>query len=72
MPHDPYAVLRALLRAEATRATAEPDTRTPRPPAGPGPVPPDGRPAPAPTPPAAPAAPATPAVPVTGREQDGG
>ncbi|MFK0173292.1 hypothetical protein ACIQU5_31360 [Streptomyces sp. NPDC090306] len=67
MPHDPYAVLRALLRAEASRATAEPDARTPRPPAGT--VSPDGRPAPTPTPPAATA---TPEVPVAGREQDGG
>jgi hypothetical protein len=32
MPRDPYAVLRALLRAEATRGAAEPETREPRPP----------------------------------------
>ncbi|GAA2227452.1 hypothetical protein [Streptomyces nogalater] len=32
MPNDPYAVLRALLRAEARRGTAPgPDRRTPRP-----------------------------------------
>ncbi|MEU3662697.1 hypothetical protein AB0E77_23640 [Streptomyces sp. NPDC032940] len=33
MPHDPYAVLRALLRAEAARRTPtgpEPGPRTPR------------------------------------------
>ncbi|MEU1009812.1 hypothetical protein ACIP4Y_23805 [Streptomyces sp. NPDC088810] len=32
MPRDPYAVLRALLRAEARRGTAaRPDQRTPQP-----------------------------------------
>ncbi|GGW52080.1 hypothetical protein GCM10010503_31310 [Streptomyces lucensis JCM 4490] len=37
MPTDPYAVLRALLRAEARRATApEPDRRQPQPQRPPG------------------------------------
>ncbi|MEU7060141.1 hypothetical protein [Streptomyces sp. NPDC046197] len=30
MPSDPYAVLRALLRAEARRGTAEPHAEQPR------------------------------------------
>ncbi|MFJ6896875.1 hypothetical protein [Streptomyces hokutonensis] len=31
MPTDPYAVLRALLRAEAVRNTPKPDVRRPEP-----------------------------------------
>jgi hypothetical protein len=31
MPTDPYAALRALLRAEAVRSTAKPETKKPRP-----------------------------------------
>lgn len=31
MPIDPYAVLRALLRAEAVRNTPKPETRRPEP-----------------------------------------
>ncbi|MFF4399975.1 hypothetical protein [Streptomyces sp. NPDC001480] len=31
MPTDPYAVLRALLRAEAVRSTAKPHARKPEP-----------------------------------------
>ncbi|MFE4551677.1 hypothetical protein [Streptomyces sp. NPDC056785] len=33
MPHDPYAVLHALLRAEAARDAQKPNTDTTRPPA---------------------------------------
>ncbi|MFI5684712.1 hypothetical protein [Streptomyces sp. NPDC051636] len=35
MPTDPYAVLRALLRAEAVRSTVKPDVRKPLPQARP-------------------------------------
>ncbi|MEU6550784.1 hypothetical protein ABZ915_10940 [Streptomyces sp. NPDC046915] len=31
MPTDPYAVLRALLRAEAVRSTVRPDVKKPQP-----------------------------------------
>lgn len=35
MSHDPYAVLRALLRAEAARRTPKPDTGRPQAPSEP-------------------------------------